>query len=334
VTEPMAWSSVPRTGDPAARGSAAVAEPAVLEAIQLSRWYGQVIGIQGVSCRVGPGITGLLGLNGAGKSTLFKVMAGQLRPSKGAVLVHGLDLDRTRGLFRHIGFCPEPDALYEFMTGREMLVYLLRLQGFPPDEAGDRAQHALRRCHLEEAADRRVAGYSKGMRQKIKLGQAMAHDPDVLFLDEPFNGMDPVSRHESMELVRELGAEGKTVLLSSHILHEVEAMTSTIMLIHNGRILAEGHISDIRDLIERHPHQIRIVCEHPRQLASRLIEGDDVMGLRVESERALVVESVLPRHFFARLPEVALQGGNRIQAYETLDDNLKSLFEYLVEDGS
>jgi ABC-2 type transport system ATP-binding protein len=308
--------------------------PPVLESVGLSRWYGQVIGIQGISCRVDPGITGLLGLNGAGKSTLFKVMAGQLAPSKGTILLHGLELERHRGLYHKIGFCPEPDALYEFMTGREMLVYLLRLQGFSPGESEERAQRALVRCHLEDASDRKVAGYSKGMRQKIKLAQAMAHDPDVMFLDEPFNGMDPVSRHESMELVRELGAEGKTVLLSSHILHEVEAMTSTILLINNGKILAEGHISDIRDLIERHPHQIRIVCERPRDLASELIEGDDVMGIRVDSEHALVVESVLPRRFFQRLPEVALKGENRIRSYETLDDNLKSLFEYLVEDGS
>lgn len=304
-----------------------------LRAEGLSRWYGQVIGFHGVSCEVGPGITGLLGLNGAGKSTLFKVMAGQIAPSNGRVFLFGEDLTRHRGLYRRIGFCPEPDALYEFMTGREMLVFLLRLHGFSAAESDERAQRALQRCHLLEAADRKVAGYSKGMRQKIKLAQAMAHDPDVLFLDEPFNGMDPVSRHETMELVRELGAEGKTVLLSSHILHEVEAMTSTILLINNGQILAEGHVSEIRDLIERHPHQIRIECDQPRALAARLIAVDDVAGLRVESETALVVETVLPRRFFARLPQIALEGDTRIRGFVTLDDNLKSLFEYLVEDA-
>jgi ABC-2 type transport system ATP-binding protein len=305
---------------------------AVLEADDVSRWYGQVIGIQGVSCKVGPGLTGLLGLNGAGKSTLFKVLAGQIAPSKGRVLLLGQDLNAHRGLYRHLGFCPEPDALYEFMTGEEMLVYLLRLQGFDPAEAKRRADSALDRCRLTDAMHRRVAGYSKGMRQKIKLAQAMAHDPDVLFLDEPFNGMDPKSRHESMALVRELGREGKTVLLSSHILHEVEAMTSTIVLINNGRILAEGHISDIRDLIERHPHQIRIVCEEPRQLGARLLDGDDVTGVRVDGEEAIVVETLLPRRFFARLPKLVVEENARIRSYETLDDNLKSLFEYLVED--
>ena len=305
---------------------------AVLECDAVTRWYGQVIGVNTVTCSIGPGVTGLLGLNGAGKSTLFKLMAGQIAPSKGRVLLLGHDLAHHRGLFRWIGFCPEQDALYESMTGREMLVYLLRLQGFAPADAKDRAQHALERTHLVDAADRPVGGYSKGMRQKIKLAQAMAHDPRVLFLDEPFNGMDPVSRHESMQLIRELGAEGKTVLVSSHILHEVEQMTSTILLIQNGRILAEGHISDIRDLIERHPHRIRIDCHAPRALAADLITGDDVLGVKVESDHSIVVESVLPRVFFQRLPKIALQGDARIRGYETLDDDLKSLFEYLVEE--
>jgi ABC-2 type transport system ATP-binding protein len=250
------------------------------------------------------------------------------------VLLLGHDLQSHRGLYRHIGFCPEPDALYESMTGREMLVYLLRLHGFERDEANARAISSLERCNLTDAADRKVAGYSKGMRQKIKLAQALSHDPVVLFLDEPFNGMDPVSRHESMALVRQLGAEGKTVLVSSHILYEVEAMTSTILLIHNGQILAEGNISDIRDLIERHPHQIRVECDRPRELAAQLIGSDDVLGVRVETADALVVESVLPRRLYQRLPHVALDGGFRIRGYVTLDDNLKSLFEYLVEDSA
>jgi ABC-2 type transport system ATP-binding protein len=308
---------------------------AVLACDAVTRWYGQVIGVNGVSCEINPGVTGLLGLNGAGKSTLFKLMAGQLAPSKGRILLMGHDLAKHPGLFRWIGFCPEPDALYESMTGREMLVYLLRLHGFDGREATQRAASALERTHLTADADRRVAGYSKGMRQKIKLAQAMAHDPRVLFLDEPFNGMDPVSRHESMELIRELGAEGKTVLVSSHILHEVEQMTSTILLIQNGRILAEGHVSDIRDLIERHPHQVRIACDRPRVLAAALVSSEDVQGVRVEADdEHVVVETNRPRTFFAALPAIALTGEARIRGFTTADDNLKSLFEYLVEDAS
>lgn len=307
----------------------------VLACDAVTRWYGQVIGVNGISCEIQPGVTGLLGLNGAGKSTLFKLMAGQLAPSKGRVLLLGHDLARSRGLYRWIGFCPEPDALYESMTGREMLVYLLRLHGFGVAEARERAAAALERTHLSDDADRRVAGYSKGMRQKIKLAQAMAHDPKVMFLDEPFNGMDPVSRHESMELIRELGAEGKTVLVSSHILHEVEQMTSTILLIQNGRILAEGHVSDIRDLIERHPHQVRIACDAPRRLAAQLVTHEDVQGVRVEADgEHVIIETNRPRTFFASLPEVALAGETRIRGYTTADDDLKSLFEYLVEDAS
>ena len=307
---------------------------AVLECDALTRWYGQVIGVNSVSCTVHPGVTGLLGLNGAGKSTLFKLMAGQLEPSKGRVLLLGHDLAHDTGLYRWIGFCPEQDALYESMTGREMLVYLLRLHGLSPHEAASRAEQALVRTHLIDDADRPVGGYSKGMRQKIKLAQAMAHDPTVIFLDEPFNGMDPVSRHESMELIRELGAEGKCVLVSSHILHEVEQMTSTILLIQNGRILAEGNVSDIRDLVERHPHRIAIECDDARALAAILIAAEDVLGVRVEGPTRLVVESNHPRRFFGRLPEVALDGGVPIHGYVTEDDDLKSLFGYLVEDGS
>ena len=308
---------------------------AVLACDAVTRWYGQVIGVNGVSCTINPGVTGVLGLNGAGKSTLFKLMAGQLAPSKGRILLMGHDLAKHPGLFRWIGFCPEPDALYESMTGRDMLVYLLRLHGFDGAEATRRAASALERTHLSDDADRRVAGYSKGMRQKIKLAQAMAHDPRVLFLDEPFNGMDPVSRHESMELIRELGAEGKTVLVSSHILHEVEQMTSTILLIQNGRILAEGHVSDIRDLIERHPHQVRIACDKPRALASAIMINDDVQGVRVETDgEHVVVETNQPRTFFAALPSIALSGQTRIRGFTTADDDLKSLFSYLVEDAS
>ncbi len=300
---------------------------------ELSRWYGQVIGVNDVTVSITPGVTGLLGLNGAGKSTLFKVMAGQLTPSKGVVRVLGHDLFRHRGLFRRIGFVAEADALYESMTGREMLVYLTRLQGFSRAEARRRADAALERTHLSDDADRTVRGYSKGMRQKIKLAQALAHDPEVFFLDEPFNGMDPVSRREAMELVVRLGEEGKTVLVSSHILHEVEAMTSRILLMHRGRILAEGDIGEIRDAVERHPHRIEIRCDQPRALAPRFIEMEEVQGVRVESEKILLVESDLPREVFRRLPHLALDASLGIHSWTTLDDDLKSLFEYLVEDG-
>jgi ABC-2 type transport system ATP-binding protein len=305
----------------------------ILECQAVTRWYGQVIGVSTVDCQVGPGVTGLLGLNGAGKSTLFKIMAGQLAPSLGRVLLMGHDLSSHPGLFRWIGFCPEPDALYETMTGREMLVYLLRLQGFDSAESKRRAESALERTHLSDAADRPVAGYSKGMRQKIKLAQALAHDPRVLFLDEPFNGMDPVSRYESMDLIRELGREGKTVMVSSHILHEVEEMTSDIMLIQNGQILAEGNIREIRDLVERHPHQVRIECENARRLAATLLPIDEVLGVRVEAPTLLNVETDRPRLFFGQLPAALLESGQRVRGFHTLDDDLKSLFEYLVEDA-
>jgi len=214
-----------------------------------------------------------------------------------------------------------------------MLVYLTRLQGFSKSEAEDRTALALERTHLTPDADRSVKGYSKGMRQKIKMAQALAHEPDVLFLDEPFNGMDPTSRRESLELIRALGEEGRTVMVSSHILHEVEDMTSRILLINRGRILAEGDIPEIRDALERQPHRIEIRCERPRELGARLIEMENIQGVQVLPGGELVIESDLPRALYRRLPALAVSEGQRIHGWRTLDDSLKSLFEYLVEEG-
>ena len=215
----------------------------ILALKDVAKWYGPVIGLVDVSVEIEQGVTGLLGPNGAGKSTFLKLVAGQLRPSTGEVRVLGHDPFRTPAVFRKVGFSPEPDAFYEDMTGLGFVRFLTRLRGFSPSEAGRRAEEAVEQVGLTEAAHKRIGAYSKGMRQRIKLAQALAHDPEILILDDPLTGLDPVARRRIVELVRELGEQGRTILISSHVLHEVEAMTPRIVLLHQGRVLARLTIS-------------------------------------------------------------------------------------------
>ena len=217
-----------------------------IEYVRASRWYGPVIALNDVTTVVEPGVTGLLGPNGAGKSTFLKLAAGQLAPSQGEVRLLGRPAWGSPELFHHVGLCPETDAFWEGMTGLQFVTALLRLTGYDEAECRQRAEAALGEVALLEAKDRKIGGYSKGMRQRVKLAQAIAHDPQVLLLDEPVSGMDPINRRHVVDLVKRLGREGKTVLVSSHILHEVEAMTRRVLLIHNGRILAEGTPAAIR----------------------------------------------------------------------------------------
>ncbi len=304
----------------------------ILAARNLSKWYGQVIAVNNVGFTLGAGVTGLLGPNGAGKSSLMKLITGQLRPSQGEITVFGERAWNNPGLFRRIGFCPEQDSFYERMTGAEFLQALLRLNGYGEAEVRRRAQDALALVALADARDKKIAAYSKGMRQRIKLAQAIAHDPEVLVLDEPLAGMDPVGRHETIRLVRRWGREGKCVIVSSHILHEVEAMTSNILLMHNGEVLAEGDVHQIRDLIDKHPHNIYIRCSDARRLAAALVGFDDVVGIRFHPEGdAVTVESRRPDDFYRRLPELMLEAGLELEEITSPDDNLQAVFHYLVK---
>jgi ABC-2 type transport system ATP-binding protein len=254
----------------------------VITAEHLSKWYGQVSGLNDVSVRVPPGITGLLGPNGAGKSTFMKLVTGQLKPSKGAITVLGEPIWGNPALFHRIGFCPEQDAFYERMTGLGWVTALVALNGLEPAEADAAARRALEAVDLLDAADKKIGAYSKGMRQRVKMAQALAHDPEVLILDEPLSGMDPLMRRRTIRLIREWGRSGKSVLVSSHILHEIESMTSNILLINNGRILAEGNVHQIRELIDTHPHSVFIRAEDPKALARALLVEDGVISLRFE----------------------------------------------------
>ncbi len=305
---------------------------AVLEGQSVSKWYGQVIAVNNVTFTIGQGVIGLLGPNGAGKSTLMKLITGQLRPSQGTVTMFGERIWNNYPLFHRIGFCPEQDSFYERMTGAEFLTAMLQMHGYPGDEVSLRTDKALETVKLTYARDKKIAAYSKGMRQRIKMAQAIAHDPEVLILDEPLAGMDPVGRHEIIQMVRQWAREGKCVIVSSHILHEIEAMTSTILLMHNGQVLAEGDVHQIRALIDQHPHTISIRCSDPRGLAAALVGFPDLESVRFRPDGdGLTVESRKPDDFYGRLPALMLDRGIELEEITSPDDNLQAVFHYLVK---
>jgi ABC-2 type transport system ATP-binding protein len=303
----------------------------VIAARSLAKWYGNVLGLSDVTLEVEPGITGLLGPNGAGKSTFLKLLTGQLKPSLGEVTILGRRVRNNPALFRQIGFCPEQDAFYEEMTGWEFVRSLLTLQGFQPAEARRRAERALGIVDLLEDRHRLIRAYSRGMRQRLKFAQAIAHDPEIIILDEPLNGLDPLGKRKLIRLVREFRSQGKTIVVSSHVLPEIEALTRTIILIHQGKIFARGDIHEIRDLIDTHPHLVSIRCPDPRALAARLLAGEYVLNLHFGSDgRSLMVETNNRDQFFNRLGRVLVEDSVRVEEITSPDDNLQAVFDYLV----
>ena len=303
----------------------------VVSTDHLSKWYGQVIGLNDVTVTVAPGVTGLLGPNGAGKSTFMKLMTGQLVPSKGSVSVFGEPIWENPGLYFRIGFCPEQDAFYDQMTGLEWVTALVRLNGVESSEADRLARRALEYVDLTDAGGKKIGAYSKGMRQRIKMAQAIVHDPELIILDEPLAGMDPILRRKTIRLIKEWGREGKSIIVSSHILHEIESMTSTILLINQGRVLAEGNVHQLRDLIDEHPHTVSIKADRPRVLAREFLTHEDVLSLRFE-DKAVVVQTARPDVFYSRLTELAASGElGTIHEVTSPDDNLQAVFEYLVK---
>jgi ABC-2 type transport system ATP-binding protein len=304
----------------------------IVTAEHVSKWYGQVIGLNDVNVSVPPGVTGLLGPNGAGKSTFMKLITGQLKPSKGEIKVLGEPIWRNPHLYFQIGFCPEQDAFYERMTGLEWVKALVRLNGLSDKEANAAAIRALTAVDLMEAAGKKIGAYSKGMRQRVKMAQALVHDPQLLILDEPLSGMDPIGRRKTIRLIRDWGRAGKSIIVSSHILHEIESMTSNILLINNGRILAEGDVHQIRDLIDEHPHTVYVRAADPKRLARQFLDdGDDVRSMKFEPG-AVVVETGKPDLFYARLTDMAASGEfGAIDEVTSPDDNLQAVFQYLVK---
>jgi ABC-2 type transport system ATP-binding protein len=303
----------------------------IIRADKLSKWYGNVLGLSDVSLSIGPGITGLLGPNGAGKSTFMKLVTGQMKPSLGRITIAGREVWNHPALYRRIGFCPEQDAFYEEMTGREFLTGLLRLSGFSADEAAAKAVSTLAVIELADAQDRLIRGYSRGMRQRLKLAQAIAHDPDVIILDEPLNGLDPLSKRKVIRLIKDFKDAGKTVLVSSHVLPEIEALTRSIVLLHQGKILAEGDIPYIRDLIDKHPHMIAVVCGDPRRMAASFVGESSILDIRFGPNPGMVVFETRDRdRVFGLLTRLAADPALDVEEISSPDDNLQAVFDYLV----
>ncbi|MER5363780.1 ABC transporter ATP-binding protein [Streptomyces sp. NPDC002722] len=298
-----------------------------IEIDHTSRWFGNVVAVNDVSMTVGPGVTGLLGPNGAGKSTLINMMAGFLAPSTGTVTLDGRPIWRNEAVYRDIGIVPEREAMYDFLTGREFVVANAELQGLGDAEA----QRALATVEMEYAQDRRISTYSKGMRQRVKMASALVHEPSVLLLDEPFNGMDPRQRMQLMELLRRMGAEGRTVLFSSHILEEVEQLASHIEVIVAGRHAASGDFRKIRRLMTDRPHRYLVRSSDDRALAAALIADPSTAGIEVDrGEQALLIQAVDFGRFTELLPKVAREHGIRLLTVSPSDESLESVFSYLV----
>ncbi|EDY45204.1 ABC transporter ATP-binding protein [Streptomyces sp. SPB074] len=292
-----------------------------------SRWFGNVVAVNDVSMTIGPGVTGLLGPNGAGKSTLINMMAGFLAPSSGTVTLDGAPIWRNEQSYRAIGLVPEREGMYDFLTGREFVVANAELHGLD-DKA---AARALATVEMEYAQDRKISTYSKGMRQRVKMASALVHEPSVLLLDEPFNGMDPRQRMQLMDLLRRIGDEGRTVLFSSHILEEVEQLASHIEVIVAGRHAASGDFRRIRRLMTDRPHRYLVRSSDDRALAAALIADPSTAGIEVDlKEDALLVQAVDFARFTTLLPQVARAGGIRLLTVSPSDESLESVFSYLV----
>ncbi len=315
----------------------------IVQTENLSKWYGEVMGVNDVTLTVHPGITGLLGPNGAGKTSLIKLMTGQLKPNQGEIRVLDQPVWNNTELTRRVGYCPDIELAYQFMSGFTFLSFFATMSGYDETEGEARSLQVLETVGMGAAKDRPIASYSKGMRQRIKLAQALLHDPELLFLDEPLTGLDPNGRRDVIALLKTLAEQGMSIIVSSHILYEIETLTETILLIHQGRILAEGTISDIRELIDEHPHKVYLTTDEPRRLAQVCLPFEDIRSVTfVESRTAdeeattetetgdIVIETAKPDAFYTRLPELLIENRLNVSQLYSPDDNLSSVFKYLV----
>ncbi len=301
--------------------------PAAVEVSDVSRWYGNVVAVNGISFALEPGVTGLLGPNGAGKTTLLNMIAGFLKPSAGEVRVLGETAFGTPEIYRRVALVPEREAVYEFLTGYQFVQLNARLHALPdPEEATLRALHMV---EMTDAADRATGGYSKGMKQRIKVAAALVHDPDILLLDEPFNGMDPRQRLQMMELLRRMAAEGRTVLFSSHILEEVERLGENVLVVVAGRLAASGDFRAIRKLMTDRPHSFTIRSSDNRELAKALMAEESVFGIEL-TDGKLVVRTTELTAFISAAPRAAQAADTSLFEVRPEDQSLESVFEYLV----
>ncbi|HYC79316.1 MAG TPA: ABC transporter ATP-binding protein [Planctomycetota bacterium] len=295
-----------------------------------ARWYGAVCGVVDVDLEVPGGVVGLLGPNGAGKSTLLKLLTGQLRPSAGEVRLLGVDPMRDAEVFRRVGFCSEDDALFEDLTPREFLRYLAALHGYRGVERSRRADRALERTGVAAAAGRRCAGLSKGTRQRVRIAAAVIHEPELLILDEPMTGLDPLARRGVLDLMDTWARAGRAVLFSSHILHEVEAAARHVVVLNKGMVLAEGDVAHLHACMGDYPFALELACDRPRALAERLVREAHVVSVTVRGDRVRVA-SDSARTLLADLPAIVLETGVAVSELDAPEENLETLFGRLVK---
>jgi ABC-2 type transport system ATP-binding protein len=297
----------------------------------VSRFYGEVLGVNRVNVSIPPGITSLVGPNGSGKTTLMNLMTGLIRPSRGQIRVLGIPPDRPEELCRKIGYCTQFDAFPKGLTGYQFIYSYLRVHGIVESEADKLTCEALARVSMTEAADRHVAAYSKGMRQRIKLAQAVAHRPSVLVLDEPLNGLDPMARAETIALFQQWGEEGRHVIVSSHILHEVDRISDQVILLSHGYVVAEGQIQGVRSEVKDQPMQILVRCNKPGMLAARLFEQDHVVEAKVHDDgKGLLVRTRDADSLYLLLNRIVLDSGLEVEAVAPADDDVNSVYQYLI----
>ena len=308
-------------------GAGSSTSPAIVLS-EVSRWYGNVVAINEVSFALGQGVTGLLGPNGAGKSTLLHMMAGLLRPSKGVVTIHGRSTWRDPAIYRDVGLVPERETVHAYLTGWQFVLFNARLQALPDPVAA--ATKALHTVDLGGVQHRQIGTYSKGMRQRAKIAAALVHDPAVLLLDEPFNGMDPRQRLHMMELLRSMAAAGRTILFSSHILEEVERLADNVLVVYAGRLAASGDFREIRRLMTDRPHTFTVRSSDDRRLASQLVGNPSVSGVELV-DGMLTVRASEFAAFTMLLPRAARDLGITLFELRSTDESLESVFAYLVQ---
>jgi len=297
----------------------------------VSRFYGEVLGINRVNLAIPPGITSLVGPNGSGKTTLMNLMTGLIRPTKGDIRVLGIKPSHTEELCRVVGYCAQFDAFPKGLTGYQFVHSFLRIRGMSAAECDERTQTALQTVNMVDAAHRHVAAYSKGMRQRIKLAQAIAHDPQVIVLDEPLNGLDPMARAETIELFRKWGAAERHVIVSSHILHEVDRISDQVILLSQGYVVAEGQIHGVRSEVKDQPMQILIQCDHPHALAARLFQQDHVVEAKIHPDgKGILLRTKDADRFYLLLNRIILEGGLEVESVAPADDDVNSVYQYLI----
>lgn len=300
----------------------------------VSKFYGEVLGVNRVNLSLPPGVTSLVGPNGSGKTTLMNLMTGLIRPTQGKVSVLGLTPDQPEEFFRYVGYCTQFDSFPKGVTGYEFIFHTLKLRGLNNKEAHRLAWEAIERLGMTDAAQRRVAGYSKGMRQRIRLAQSLAHHPTVLVLDEPLNGLDPMARAETIALFEALGKEGLHVIVSSHVLHEVDKISNQVVLMSYGYVVAEGQIQGVRNEVREHPMQILVRCANPGRLASRLFSQDHVVEAKLNNDgKGVLVRTRDADQFYLLLNRIVVEEDFSLEAVTPADDDVNSLYQYLVRGG-